>query len=307
MPRIPDALLDCVLYLYPSEAAAEDGERLGGSGFLFGVPVGENRTMLFVVTNKHVVDSGSMVVRINTVDGRKDIVPLDHVEWIAHPDGDDLAVCPVGLNAAHHRLGWLMPHNLLTKAMIDDLDIGIGDDVFMVGRFVSHEGRQRNLPSVRFGNIAQMPVEPILMEGGFAQECFLVEARSIPGYSGSPVFFILPPQQKSPFQMNPELPEEFKARWPETMKRIGYNPKREWPVQVGPFLVGVDFCHLFSRDKIVSELTGKPVNDDWHVSSNAALDEAAAPAAGEENSNHLEDFTRLVDVAARKQPQCDQT
>jgi hypothetical protein len=50
-----------------------------------------------------------------------------------------------------------------------------------------HEGRQKNSPTARFGNIAQMPNEPVIIKR-FEQECFLVEARSIGGYSGSPVF-----------------------------------------------------------------------------------------------------------------------
>jgi hypothetical protein len=43
----------------------------------------------------------------------------------------------------------------------------------------------------RFGEIAMMPFEPIVIESGDSrreQIAFLVEARSLPGYSGSPVF-----------------------------------------------------------------------------------------------------------------------
>ncbi len=43
MPRIDDVLLDVIVYLYPSEAAAEDGEKLGGSGFLLGIPLPETK------------------------------------------------------------------------------------------------------------------------------------------------------------------------------------------------------------------------------------------------------------------------
>ena len=82
MPRIPDKFLDCVVYLYPSEAEAEDGKRIGGSGFLVGIPAGILATgstvhILCVVTNKHVVDSGNMTVRLNTRSGLSDIIPLD--------------------------------------------------------------------------------------------------------------------------------------------------------------------------------------------------------------------------------------
>ena len=62
----------------------------------------------------------------------------------------------------------------------------------MVGRFVSHEGKQQNSPAVRFGNIAMMQKEKIIDERGVAQESFLVEIRSLPGYSGSAVLIYSP-------------------------------------------------------------------------------------------------------------------
>lgn len=53
--------------------------------------------------------------------------------------------------------------------------------MFFLGRFVTHDGKQRNLPTVRFGNLATMPWEPVLTERGLRQESFLVEARSLSG------------------------------------------------------------------------------------------------------------------------------
>src|SRR6185437_15299425 len=40
LPPIPTHYLDSVVYLYPSQEAAETGEGTGGSGFLAGVPIG---------------------------------------------------------------------------------------------------------------------------------------------------------------------------------------------------------------------------------------------------------------------------
>jgi hypothetical protein len=79
-------------------------------------------------------------------------------------------------------------------------DIGPGDDVFVVGRFINREGKQKNIPSVRFGNIAQMPGEPLFLDDGKELECFLIEGRSISGFSGSPVFIHISPEA-------PEFPE----------------------------------------------------------------------------------------------------
>jgi hypothetical protein len=100
VPRIPDNALYSVVYLYPSEAAAEDGEQIGGTGFLIIVPIPYNQPSITylhcVVTNAHVIDGGSMVVRLNTTDGAKTTIALDGAEWFRHPDGDDIAVCPIG-------------------------------------------------------------------------------------------------------------------------------------------------------------------------------------------------------------------
>src|SRR4051794_5711082 len=56
MPRIPDIMLDCVVYLYESVDHAIASANKGGSGFLLGVPLSEvpNRGVVYVVTNKHV-------------------------------------------------------------------------------------------------------------------------------------------------------------------------------------------------------------------------------------------------------------
>jgi hypothetical protein len=268
VPRINDELLDAVVFLYPSEADAEDGKRIGGSGFLYGVRIeGTKKVALFVVTNKHVINSGAMVVRINTLDGGKDTVPLDGSEWFSHPDGDDLAVCPVGVNTSHHRVSYIDSGSNLKRQFVRDFNIGIGDDTFMIGRFIGFEGKQQNLPSARFGNIAQMPIEPIIVDG-FPQEAFLIEARSIPGYSGSPVFITIEPHGKPPVLLSGNAPPDFLER---VIKQSGYMKERAGAMRFGPFLLGVDFCHLYDRQKIWSDKTGEPVDHNWHVRSNSGM------------------------------------
>ena len=72
-------------------------------------------------------------------------------------------------------------------------NIGPGDDVCMVGRFVNRDGVQKNSPSVRSGVISIMHQEKVPHPLGHDQETISVEMRSIGGYSGSPVFVIIPP------------------------------------------------------------------------------------------------------------------
>lgn len=193
MPRIIDWAVDCSIYLYPSEADANRGERVGGSGFLFGMPMADERgTFVYAVSNWHVVKTNP-VIRLNTKDGKFDALPLTVDQWYRHPDGEtDLAVAPIDFALqSNYRLLVINHTHLLSRDWISKFSVGIGDDLFVVGRFVDHDGIQRNQPTVRFGAIAQMPGDPIETKMG-RQDAFLAELRSISGYSGSPVFALIP-------------------------------------------------------------------------------------------------------------------
>jgi hypothetical protein len=107
--------------------------------------------------------------------------------WVVLPDPSvDLAFCMTP---------WTQPfdHQLLRLSTALDNDginkysIGIGDEVFLIGLFTQHHGSRRNIPLLRVGNIAAMPEEPIQSNGAL-MDAFLIEARSIGGLSGSPVF-----------------------------------------------------------------------------------------------------------------------
>ncbi len=101
VPRIDDNFLNCVVYLYPSVEAAEVGERFGGTGFLVHVTstVSEDIGYTYCVTNSHIIrEAASPVIRLNTKDGRTDILPLTQENWSHHQYGDDLAACPLSLN-----------------------------------------------------------------------------------------------------------------------------------------------------------------------------------------------------------------
>ena len=190
MPRITDDLLDCVFYLYPTEEAARQGEATGGTGFFVGVPsqVSPGKFYVYGVTNSHVIKEGrSSVVRAKSRTGGHDVIVVPPESWIHHRDGDDIAAFMVSLKP-DHGVRFVSQQTWATREKLATYDIGPGDDVCMVGRFVNHDGKQQNLPSLRFGNISMMPSEPILSPRGLLQESYLIECRSLPGFSGAPVF-----------------------------------------------------------------------------------------------------------------------
>jgi hypothetical protein len=248
VPRIDDNILHCVFYLYPSVQDAKMGEKYGGTGFFVGLNsrVHSDLTYVYAVTNSHVLrEGGAPVIRLNTQDDKMDIIPLTNANWVHHPDGDDVAICELA-PASMHRWKFIPSQLLLTKDIIAKFNIGIGDETFMVGRFVNHEGKQRNLPSVRFGNIAMMPLEPVLHQRGHLQESFVVESRSLPGYSGSPVFVFLPP-------------------FSDRQNQMGIRSS-----SMGPWLLGIDWGHNRSYEK-VREKNGNELSEGWVVRSNSGM------------------------------------
>lgn len=194
MPRIPDGYLDTVIYLYPSEAAANLGEAIGGTGFLMMRPMDGDPTfgIIYAVTNAHVIeDAKAPVIRVNTRSGNRKVLNLKTTDWHIHPTYDLAVALFSGIDKSVYKYTYVPTQQFLTHELIKEHDIGPGDDVFMVGRFISHEGRQRNLPLIRFGNISMMPNEKIEDKYGRKQKVFLIEMRSLAGFSGSPVFVYL--------------------------------------------------------------------------------------------------------------------
>jgi hypothetical protein len=226
VPRIDDMMLDCVVYLYPSVEDAEAGYRVGGSGFLVGIPseIHEGYVTLYAVTNSHVIRGDNPVIRLNTKKGDKDVLPFNTEDWVHHEDGDELAVCPLVIAPGVYKYKYIPLSLFVTPELVEQHNIGPGDDVFMVGRFVSHEGQQRNTPLARFGNISMMPWEPIPTKWGPAQDSFLVEVRSLSGFSGSPVFVDI-----RPFTTRPSSD-------PETLDVVTEPLGSPW-------LLGVDWGH----------------------------------------------------------------
>jgi hypothetical protein len=162
MPRIDDDCLQCVIYLYPSAADAKQGTHAGGSGVILGIRSGVGgRDHIYAVTNSYVIREGrSPVIRLNRKDGGFEILDLNQQDWVDHADSGDLSICALDIPIA---VGYTaIPDTLLCDhEHIRKYNIGPGDEVFMTGRFVNHEGRQKNLPMVRFGNISMLPLEPV--------------------------------------------------------------------------------------------------------------------------------------------------
>src|SRR5579863_194044 len=255
MPRISDIFTDNAVYIYSTIQDAEDGVKQGGSGFLVHVPFELNTGWrhVYVITNQHVLEKAqSPVLRMNKRLGGVEFLETQADQWHVHPDGDDVAAMPVKIDPGAMKFISLPVDKFVTPELIVAEDIGIGDDTIMVGRFISHDGKQQNTPSVRFGNIAMMVGDPITCDGR-QQESFLVEMRSLPGASGSAVHIYSP---AAVFDMSRRrggkdlIPDnKFNLFGPDAAESLDSINRKSLPK--GPFLLGIDWCHLEKRTPVM--------------------------------------------------------
>jgi hypothetical protein len=259
--RISPEVTNCVLYLYQSVAAAQTGEGSGGSGFFVHIHGVNGRKHLYAVTNKHVIEHGFTVLRVNTKDGQFDSIPTRFPDW-TFAASDDLAVLPLGLDesfafnsvsdswfATEDKFYDARPIGMTqgeesTAAEDDWPEYGYGDDVVLVGRLIANDGKQKNRPVVRYGSLSMLadPNELIQLETG-SQEAFLVECRSLSGFSGSPVFIY--PSALSPSGL-----------------RLGY---------VGDLLLGIDCAHVPFWKPVYETVNGQRRKTNYRVETNTGI------------------------------------
>jgi hypothetical protein len=321
MPRIPDIFQESSIYLYPSVSDAERGERAGGSGFFYAIPstTVDGALHIFAVTNAHVIEGGSCTIRLNTHDGKFDALEFDESNWLVHPAGDDVAICVMpALDLSRLKFRVLDSKHMLTREVCTSANVGTGDEVFIIGRFVNSEGKLKNTPVVRFGNISQMPIEPMEQRrnwGIHKQESFLVEARAISGFSGSPVMLMLMAMFNRQGGTMPKSEHQDIFR----LLGISWGYVKDWervcdsrgePLAGGSMVpINTGMMGVVPAWKI-QEMFDMPIIKDHLKNQDEAAAKAlkpavsglasAAPHATGENPSHLEDFRRLVSLAARK-------
>jgi len=192
-------------------------------------------------------------------DGGVSTIPTVRQNWYGHPSGDDVEVIPLDIGASFD--WWSFgAEQFITRQIIDAYRIGYGDEAFLVGRLIAHDGRQKNAPVIRFGNISLMadPDEPISCGDGRTQEGFLVECRSLSGFSGSPVFVMT--TQTYGYSSIREidrlpgadirehgLPGE-PTRLPNTLR----------VTNAGPWLLGIDWGHVPLWKPVYERVPGRP-------------------------------------------------
>jgi hypothetical protein len=191
VPRLKPEFLDATFFLCAQDASTGGMRYPCGTGAFIAKRSDkhENKAHLYALSNAHVAHKGGSNIRLNTKAGGFRYIILKQEDWYKSPSGDDLAAVDV-TEFVDWDTDWLAAYVetfFVTKEVMKNL--GPGDEVFMVGMLTDRAGENENLPCARFGAIAMLAseTEPVKLSCDVYRPCHIVEMRSRPGFSGSPV------------------------------------------------------------------------------------------------------------------------
>lgn len=152
-------------------------------------------------SERELVD-GTVLVRLSRGTKPPLIQKTIRSEWVCPSDRHiDLAILPFDYRAAgqdgdlhFHAFIVISPNHgiLYNEQPHAHGKMRMGDDVFIPSVFSGHVGEQHNIPVIRFGHVASLPLEP-MRYGSPTVPAFLIETRSLGGISGAPVLLHLDP------------------------------------------------------------------------------------------------------------------
>jgi hypothetical protein len=338
MPKIDPEILDCVFFLYRTREDADKNEKSGGTGFFVGIPSEKfpEHHYAYAISNWHVVlEDGFPVIKVNTIDGKSHIIETEPSEWEFLPRRDDIAIylCPGSVLDSDDKVILIPTILFATDEQILKREIGVGDDVFMIGRFIDYDGEVTNAPAVRFGNISIMPVH-IKQRTGYMGKSYCLDLHSRSGFSGSPVFVYRTPGTNFA-KKTIELSERFNyllgihwGQFPEQWEivRADELPKSENHALIteGKYVKGLsgmtcvipaqkilDILNLpsFRKQRMEGdiELTKRYLTEGFPAEAESAptVPDTVIHPSNQENPQHKEDFNSLVSAAVKKKPQDD--
>lgn len=198
---IPSEVKKAVAFIYTFEEKKKLTK--GATGFFIGEQNIQNPEQYFIclVTAKHVIQTDDLKsflpivsVRLNTLDGKSDILSVTvnlsgaNQNVFMHEDPTvDLAVILLLPDKTKYDFSFLESELLTTKNDFEKLNISEGADVFFTSLFIPYMGENRIYPIVRFGKVALIPDERVMVNGE-KKEVYLIEAGAYGGSSGAPTF-----------------------------------------------------------------------------------------------------------------------
>lgn len=313
-----------------------------GTGWVVMLPY-EDVGATFLVTARHVLDDiqgDAFYIRVNRKNGDAESRKISK-EYLIVPDDRrfDLAVVPIPADSSIYDIFPIIIDSKQWSAHVAALTVGplaAGEEVCIVGLYTTYYGHKRNIPIVRIGHIAALPNEPVLTDRGYVKGGFLVEVHSIAGLSGSPVFWNVPPSKIVDGLLQIEQPvghipigifigyhviesSEDEMIVPQVQPAFSEDAKNKIkstetdPRRTG-FGVVLPIHYLFALFEGDAMQTAMKERVEQHRKASgfrpASLSSGVVRASldnADSNLRHKEDFTSLLNAAAKTKPQDCQT
>lgn len=332
MPRWPNAILEGIFFVFPSEEAAKRGDALGGCGFFVSLPWESDPESrhAYAVTCKHVIRSETALysIRAHKIGSTEpSFIECPRKSW-AMSETDDLAALLI--SEGHGYLAEPFHRMKMTDRILVDYSLGIGNEVISPGRFIDLPGHMTNRPLVRSGTIAA-PLEPfpIKPKGGPAQDSYVAEMRSRCGFSGSPVFVFIDsdftrlvmPSDAEVYSEAIDKPlikrflfhgpwllgvhcGEINVQGPELNPNLNKLADDQLKIELGSGMIAIVPCSRLEKLLMENEkLKNERNRIEEECKPQATLQSSDADESGSEQAvipSHKAAFTRLLNVAARK-------
>lgn len=193
---IDDIFRECVCFLcvegLNDSGTKEMQER--ATGFFVGVQVTDEKSVVYLVTARHVIDEsrseGVLYAKMNLVDGGVRYVSVPQDDWTCHLS-TDVAVIRFS-PSPNDRAKFVRSSAFVDDIYIQNDRIDVGDELFFLGLFSEYAGDSQAEPIGRFGHVALgLKMIPLKLNSGSTPakiEAYLAETKSWGGESGSPVF-----------------------------------------------------------------------------------------------------------------------
>jgi hypothetical protein len=259
--RVPDLIKACVVFVeFPDDGRA-------ATAFLVGTwntePVDVylnlvtaahvakkmNKSRYRLRANRPTTDTNLFYDTGSVADELKLSQPLN---WWYHPtmpENVDIAVAPVDSSIM---VDWALNGLPVTMLLTDDTArhyaIGIGDETYTLGIFTHLRSREKNRPILRTGNLAVFPEIKVPTKNFGNMDAYLIEARSLGGLSGAPVFvtetsgqaFVKSPGEPALWAGQTFLLGVMHGHWdipPDALNDIGFDVDEQSRVNLGVAIV----------------------------------------------------------------------
>ncbi len=327
MPIISPRILDCVFFLYDNREEAQKGSKYGGTGFFVTVPsaIDKRYDYHYAVTNYHNIEDRHTTIIVKMKNGEYDFLELiPDIDWRYIKGGGDVAVAEVDnilksnkYDTTHIPISLFAMDNIVKR-----WGISVGSDVFMVGRFINHDGGPANFPAARLGHISMMPTPIPHMRNG-VKDSYCVDTHSRSGFSGSPVFVYNAPGNNLDkcFRFGSPLTDNSRlyllgihwGQFPEICEITEKNKsKRTLDIVSGmtcvmtpePIVEVLNMDH-FKKQRSKGDIE---LQEDFEKHGYPPkLETAKQPIPKSDNPRHKEDFNSLLTAAVKKKPPTDET